>query len=538
MGKQIEFDSTARDLLKKGVDKLANAVKVTLGPKGRNAVLERKFGSPTITNDGVTIAREIELKDPYENMGAQMVKEVATKTHDVAGDGTTTATILAQSLIRAGLREVASGGNPIAIRRGMEKASFAVVEHLRKNSRRVRTSEDIERVAAISSNNDEEIGCLIAEAMEKVGRDGVINVEEAKSTKTTVEVVEGLQFDRGYLSPYMVTDAERMECILEDAYLLLYNGKISSLKELVSILEKIAQMGKALLIMAEDVEGEALATLVVNKLRGTLQCAAVKGPGFGDRRLQMLQDIAILTGAQVLTEETGSVLANTTLEQLGRAKRIVIDKDNTTVIKGKGKKADVDARIAQLKKQIDESTSDYDREKLELRLARLSGGVAVISVGASTELEMKEKKARVEDALAATSAAVEEGVVAGGGVALIRAEEAVSELNLHGDEGVGAKIVSAALSAPANQIAQNAGAEGSVVVETIRNKSGANGFDATSMEYKDLYKAGVIDPVKVVRYALQNAVSIASLLLTTEAIMTEKPDEDGGEASMSGGADF
>jgi chaperonin GroEL len=486
MAKQIKFNIDARDRLKAGVDQLANAVKVTLGPRGRNVILDKKFGSPTITNDGVTIAKEIELKDPWENMGAQMVKEVATKTHDVAGDGTTTATILAQAIIQEGLRVVTAGSNPMYVKKGIQKAVDAAVEFIKKRSKQVRKRDEIASVAMISSNNDPEIGELIADAMEKVGKDGVITVEEAKGMETTLEVVEGMQFDRGYVSPYFVTDSERMETILEDAYILIHDKKVSSMKDLLPVLEKVAQVARPLLIIAEDVEGEALATLVVNKLRGTLQVAAVKAPGFGDRRKAMLEDVAILTGGRVISEETGFKLENTTVTDLGKAKKITIDKDNTTIIEGAGKPVKVKERIGQIKVQIEETTSDYDKEKLQERLAKLAGGVAVIKVGAATEIEMKEKKARVEDALAATRAAVEEGIVPGGGITLLHAVEAIEALALEGEEKIGANIVMKALEEPAKMIAQNAGQEGSVIVERLRKEKSDIGYNAATNEYVNM----------------------------------------------------
>ncbi len=534
MAKQIEFESAARESLKKGVDKLANAVKVTLGPRGRNVILDRKFGSPTITNDGVTIAKEIELDDPYENMGAQMVKEVATKTQDVAGDGTTTATVLAQSMIHQGIRNVTAGSNPIFIKRGMEKAVGAAVEAVKRQSKQIRGRDEIAQVATISANNDNEIGELIADAMEKVGKDGVITVEEAKSMETSLEVVEGMQFDRGYLSPYFVTDAERMECVLEDPYILVHDKKISSMKDLLPILEKIAQLSKPLLVICEDVEGEALATLVVNKLRGTLYCAAVKAPGFGDRRKAMLEDIAVLTNGRVISEEVGFKLENATVSDLGRAKRVTIDKDNTTIIEGGGKKTEIQGRVNQIRKQIEDSTSDYDSEKLQERLAKLAGGVAVINVGAATETEMKEKKARVEDALAATRSAVEEGIVPGGGVALLRTVTVVRKLELESEEQIGANLIARSLEEPIRTIVSNAGGESSVVVAQVKKMKGALGFNAASNQYEDLVKAGIVDPTKVVRSALQNAASIAALLLTTEAIVADKPEEEKAGA-MPGG---
>jgi chaperonin GroEL len=535
MAKQIVYDAEAREKLKAGVDKLANAVKITLGPKGRNVVLDKKFGSPTITNDGVTIAKEIELEDPYENLGAQMVKEVATKTQDVAGDGTTTATILAQSIIQQGIKNVTAGANPMFLKRGIRKATEAVVAEIRKRSKSIKTSEEIASVATISANNDPEIGQLIADAMEKVGKDGVITVEEARGMETTLDVVEGMQFDRGYLSPYMVTDAERMESVLEDVVVLIHDKKISSMKDLLPILEKVAQLSKPLLIIAEDVEGEALATLVVNKLRGTLNTAAVKAPGFGDRRKAMLEDIAILTGGRVISEETGFKLENATVADLGKAKRITIDKDNTTIVEGAGKAADIKARIAQIRRQIEDTTSEYDKEKLQERLAKLAGGVAVINVGAATEVEMKEKKARVEDALAATRAAVEEGIVAGGGITLLRCKKSLDKVEAEGDEAVGVEIVRQSLETPLRQIAANAGAEGSLIVEYVSKAAADVGYNAASGEYMDLVKAGIVDPTKVARSALQNAASVASLLLTTEAVVTDIPEEEKAPAMPPGG---
>ncbi|UCF06718.1 MAG: chaperonin GroEL [bacterium] len=526
MAKQIKFDVDARDRLKAGVDILANAVKVTLGPRGRNVILDKKFGAPTITNDGVTIAKEIELKDPWENMGAQMVKEVATKTQDVAGDGTTTATILAQSIIKEGLKNVTAGANPMFLKRGIHKAVEAAVEYIKTRSKQVRKREEIASVATISSNNDPEIGELIADSMEKVGKDGVITVEEAKSMETTLEVVEGMQFDRGYLSPYFVTDAERMETILEDAYVLIHDKKISAMKDLLPVLEKIAQLNKPLLIIAEDIEGEALATLVVNKLRGTLQVAGVKAPGFGDRRKAMLEDIAILTGGRVISEEAGFKLENATVTDLGRSKRITIDKENTTLIEGAGKAPKVKERINQIKVQIEDTTSDYDREKLQERLAKLAGGVAVIKVGAATEIEMKEKKARVEDALAATRAAVEEGIVPGGGVTLLHAASAIEKLKLEGEELIGAQIVMKSLEEPSKMIAHNAGKEGSVVIEALKGMKPEEGFNASTGVYENMLDSGIVDPTKVARSALQNAASIAALLLTTEATVTELPEKE------------
>jgi chaperonin GroEL len=526
MAKQIAYDAEAREKLRAGVDILANAVKITLGPKGRNVVIDKKFGTPTITNDGVTIAKEIELEDPYENLGAQMVKEVATKTQDVAGDGTTTATILAQKLIHLGIKNVTAGANPMELKRGIHKAVEIVVEEIRKRSKQIKSREEISNVATISANNDPEIGSLIADAMEKVGKDGVITVEEARGMDTTLEVVEGMQFDRGYLSPYFVTDAERMECVIEDTYVLIHDKKIGSMKDLLPILEKVAQLSKPFLIIAEDVEGEALATLVVNKLRGTLQVAAVKAPGFGDRRKAMLEDVAILTGGRVVSEDAGFKLENVTVSDLGRAKRVTINKDDTTIVEGAGKAADIKARIGQIRHQIEDTSSEYDKEKLQERLAKMAGGVAVINVGAATEVEMKEKKARVEDALAATRAAVEEGVVPGGGITLLGATKTLDELQLAGDEAVGRDMVRRALEEPVRQIATNAGAEGSLVVEHILKGPENQGYDAATGEYTDMLKAGIVDPTKVARSALQNAGSVASLLLTTEAVVTDIPEPD------------
>jgi chaperonin GroEL len=533
MAKQLQFNSAAREALQRGVDKLANTVRVTLGPRGRNVVLDKKFGAPTITNDGVTIAKEIELENPYENMGAQLLKEVATKTQDVAGDGTTTATVLAQSMVHAGLRLVTAGANPMFLKRGMDRAVQAIVAELKKQSKPIKTPAEIANVATISANNDPEIGKLISEAMDKVGKDGVITVEEARSLDTTLEVVEGLQFDRGYLSPYFVTDPERMEAILEDGYILIYDKKIASIKDIIPILEKVSQVGKPLLVISEDIEGEALATLVVNKLRGVLNVAAAKAPGFGDRRRSMLEDVAILTGGRLITEEAGLKLENAVLTDLGRAKRIVVDKDNTTIIEGAGKKSDIKARVDQIRKEIEDSTSDYDKEKLQERLAKLAGGVAVVHVGAATEVELKEKKARVEDALAATKSAVEEGIVPGGGIALLRAQPALVALEAKGDERSGIDIVGHALEAPLRTIASNAGAEGSIVVERVRTQKGAMGYNAATGQYEDLFQSGIVDPTKVTRSALQNAVSIASLVLTTEAVITDAPEEE--KPSMPGG---
>ena len=534
--KQLKFSEEARHVVLVGVEKLSAAVKVTLGPKGRNVVLDKKWGAPTITKDGVTVAKEVELEDPYENMGAQMVKEVASKTSDVAGDGTTTATILAEAIYREGLKNVTAGRNPMDLKRGIEKAVAGVVEALQKLSKSVKDRTEISQVATISANSDSAIGEIIADAMDKVGKDGTITVEEAKGMETTLDVVEGMQFDKGYLSPYFISDAERQECVLENAYILIHEKKISNLKDLLPLLEGVAKSGKPLLVVAEDVEGEALATLVVNKLRGTFSCCAVKAPGFGDRRKAMLEDIAILTGGRSISEEMGIKLENLKLTDLGQAKRIVIDKDNCTIVEGAGKTADINGRVNQIRKQIEDSTSDYDQEKLQERLAKLAGGVAVINVGAATETEMKEKKARVEDALHATRAAVEEGIVPGGGVALLRCVGAIDKLGLEGDEAVGALIVKRALEEPARQLSANAGLEGSVVVERLKGQKGANGFNVASEEYVDLFKAGIIDPTKVTRAALQNASSIASLLLTTEALVTEVPEKEGAApGGMPGG---
>jgi chaperonin GroEL len=532
MPKQLKFDEEARSSLLRGINIMAEAVKATLGPKGRNVVIDKKFGSPTITKDGVTVAKEIELKDPYEDMGAQMLKEVASKTSDIAGDGTTTATVLAQAIFREGLRNVTAGANPMGLKRGIDAAVEAVTEELKKHSKSTKDKKEIAQVATIASNNDKTIGNLIAEAMEKVGKDGVITVEESKSAETVLDVVEGMQFDRGYLSPYFVTDAERMEVVLEDALVLIHEKKISVMKDMLPLLEQVARSGKPLLIIAEEVEGEALATLVVNKLRGTLHTAAVKAPGFGDRRKAMLEDIAILTGGKAITEDLGIKLENIKLEDLGKAKKVVVDKDNTTLVEGAGKASSIEGRIKQIRAQIEETTSDYDREKLQERLAKLAGGVAVIKVGAATEKATKEKKARVEDALNATRAAVEEGIVPGGGVALLRASRAVDGLKgLEGDEKVGAMIVKRSLEEPIRRIVENAGLEGSVVVEKVKAETVATrGFDADSMEYVDMLQAGIIDPAKVERVALQNAASIASLLLTTEALITDIPEEKAAAA--------
>ena len=536
MAKTIDYDSTARNKLKAGVDKLANAVRITLGPKGRNVVIEKKFGSPTITKDGVTVAKEIELEDQVENIGAQMVKEVASKTSDDAGDGTTTATLIAQAIFREGVKNVTAGHNPMSIKRGIDKAVIAVTEAVKKMSRPVAGKEEIAQVGAISANSDTVIGDLIAEAMEKVGKDGVITVEEAKTAETTLEVVEGMQFDRGYLSPYFVTNPDAMEAVLEDPMILIYDKKISTMKDLLPVLEKVAQQGKTLMIIAEDIEGEALATLVVNKLRGTIKVAAVKAPGFGDRRKAMLDDIATLTGGRVISEETGFKLENAVLEDLGTAKKVTIDKDDTIIVEGGGKTADIQGRIAQIKKQIDDTTSDYDKEKLQERLAKLAGGVAVINVGAATETEMKEKKARVEDALHATRAAVEEGIVPGGGVAFLRAISALDDIKADAEETVGIDIVRKSLEEPIRQISNNAGMEGSIVVNRVMAEKDAFGYNAQTDVYEDLFKAGVIDPTKVARTALENAASIAGLLLTTEAVVAEKPeDKKAGMAMPPGG---
>ncbi len=523
--KDLLFNTDARAKLKRGVDALADAVKVTLGPKGRNVVIDKKFGSPTVTKDGVTVAKEVELSDPIENIGAQLVKEVATKTSDLAGDGTTTATVLAQAIYREGLKNVTAGANPMELKRGIDKAVGVIVDELKKLSTTTAGKKEIAQVGTISANNDREIGDLIADAMEKVGKDGVITVEEARGLETTLETVDGMQFDRGYLSPYFITDPEKMEAVLDTPYILIYDKKISAMKDLLPVLEKVAQTGKPLLILAEDVEGEALATLVVNKLRGTLKVAAVKAPGFGDRRKEMLVDIAKLTGGKVISEELGFKLENTVLADLGQSKRIVIDKDNTTVVDGKGKADDIKGRIAEIRVAIDKSTSDYDREKLQERLAKLSGGVAVIHVGAATETEMKEKKARVEDALHATRAAVEEGIVPGGGVALLRTQESLAKLRGTEDEKIGIDIVRRALEEPLRTIAQNAGVEGAIVLAKVKEAKGNVGYNAASDEYEDLVKAGVIDPTKVTRTALQNAASISGLLLTTECVVVEKKED-------------
>jgi len=535
MAKQLMFDEEARRTIGRGVDKLASAVSVTLGPKGRNVVIDKKFGAPNITKDGVTVAKDIELEDPFENMGAQMVKEVASKTSDVAGDGTTTATVLAHTIYREGAKNVTAGANPMALKRGIDSAVEAVVEALKKQSKPVKDRKEISQVASISANNDKTVGELIADAMEKVGKDGVITVEEAKSMETVCETVEGMQFDRGYLSPYFVTDPERMEVNLENLYILINEKKISNMKDLLPILEQIAKMGKPLLIISEDVEGEALATLVVNKLRGTLNVAAVKAPGFGDRRKEMLKDIAVLTGGEVISEELGIKLENIKLQDLGKAKRVSIDKDNTTIIEGGGETKAIEGRIKQIKTQIEETSSDYDREKLQERLAKLTGGVAVIKVGAATEIALKEKKARVEDALHATRAAVEEGIVPGGGVAYLRCLAAIDKLKLENDEKVGANIVKRALEEPIRKIAENAGVEGSIVVQRVKEGKEGFGFDAESETYTDMMEAGIIDPTKVTRIALQNAASIASLMVTTEALITDIPEKEKASPMPHGG---
>ena len=537
--KQLQFDENARHALLRGVEKLARAVKATLGPSGRNVILDKKFGSPTITKDGVTVAKEIELEDPYENMGAQLVREVASKTSDIAGDGTTTATVLAEAIYREGLKNVTAGANPTSLQRGINKAVEAITNELGRISKKVKDRTEIAQVATVSANWDTTIGEIIADAMDKVGKDGTITVEEAKSIETTLDVVEGMQFDKGYLSPYFVTSAESMEAVLENAYLLIFEKKISSLKDLLPVLEKVAKAGRPLLIIAEDVEGEALATLVVNKLRGTLQVAAVKAPGFGDRRKAMMEDIAVLTGGKCLTEDLGIKLENITIEDLGKAKRVTIDKENTTIVEGGGKQQDIAGRVNQIRRQIEETTSDYDREKLQERLAKLAGGVAVINVGAATETEMKEKKARVEDALHATRAAVEEGIVPGGGTALIRAQKSLDAVQLEGDEKIGLEIVRRAIEAPLRQLADNAGQEGALIVQEVKKRKGNEGYNVATGEYVDLVKAGVVDPTKVTRSALQNAASISGLLLTTECVVTELPEKDkpaaGGGMPPGGG---
>lgn len=536
--KEVRFSEDARGKVLRGVNLLADAVTVTLGPRGRNVCLEKSWGAPTVTKDGVTVAKEIQLEDKFENMGAQMVKEVASKTSDVAGDGTTTATVLSRAIFGEGLKLVAAGHDPMSIKRGIDKAVAKVVDELKSMSKPTRDRDEIAQVGTISANNDKTIGDILAEAMDKVGKEGVITVEEAKGLETTLDLVEGMRFDRGYLSPYFVTDPERMECVYEDAYILIHEKKISSMKDLLPVLENVAKTGKPLLIIAEEIEGEALATLVVNKIRGTLRCVAVKAPGFGDRRKAMLEDIAILTDGKMIAEELGIKLENVTLKDLGRAKRVIVDKDNTTLVEGAGKKSAIEGRITQIRAQIDETTSDYDREKLQERLAKLAGGVAVVKVGAATEVEMKEKKARVEDALHATRAAVEEGIVPGGGVALIRASAALANLRVSEDERVGVRIVQKSLEEPARWIAANAGADGSVVLDKIKNGKSAFGFNAATEEFEDLVKAGIVDPTKVVRTALQNAASVAGLLITTEAMIAEKPEKKKEAPPMPHGEDF
>ena len=536
--KEIRFGAEARGKILRGVNLLADAVTVTLGPRGRNVCLEKSWGAPTVTKDGVTVAKEIQLEDKFENMGAQMVKEVASKTSDVAGDGTTTATVLSRAIFSEGIKLVAAGHDPMSIKRGIDKAVERVVEELKSLSKPTRDREEIAQVGTISANNDKTIGDILAEAMDKVGKEGVITVEEAKGLETTLDLVEGMRFDRGYLSPYFVTDPERMECVYEDAYLLIHEKKISGMKDLLPVLEEVAKTGKPFLIISEDIEGEALATLVVNKLRGTLKCVAVKAPGFGDRRKAMLEDIGIVTDGRMIAEELGIKLENVTLKDLGRAKKVIVDKDNTTIVEGAGKKLAIEGRIAQIRMQIDETTSDYDREKLQERLAKLAGGVAVVKVGAATEIEMKEKKARVEDALHATRAAVEEGIVPGGGVALIRASAALKNLRVSEDEKVGVQIVQRALEEPLRWIARNAGADGSVVLDKVKNGKGAFGFNAATEEFEDLVKAGVVDPTKVVRVALENAASVAGLLITTEAMIAEKPQKNKEMPAMSSGNEF
>ena len=541
MAKQIKFDAEARQKILAGVEKLSAAVTSTLGPSGRNVILDKKFGSPQITKDGVTVAKEIELADPFENMGAQMVREVASKTNDVAGDGTTTATLLAEAVYREGLKNITAGANPMALKRGIDKASAAVVEAIAKLSKKVKSAEEIAQVATLSANSEEEIGNIISEAMDKVGKDGTITVEEAKTLETTLDVVEGMQFDKGYLSPYFVTDPEDMECVLENPYILLFEKKISNLQDMLPILQSVAKSGRPLMIIAEDVEGEALATLVVNKLRGTFSVCAVKAPGFGDRRKAILEDISILTGGKLISEDLGIKLENVTLDMLGSAKKVTVDKDNTTIVEGKGKSADISARVALIKKQIEETTSDYDREKLQERLAKLAGGVAIIKVGAATEAAMKEKKDRVDDALHATRAAVEEGIVPGGGVAYLRCQKAIDTLQLTGDEKVGAEIVARAIEAPLRKLVSNAGQEAALVVAKVKADKGSNGYNVRTGEYADLMKCGVVDPAKVVRTALQNAASIAGLLLTTDCMVTDIPEKKdcncgnhGGQGGMDG----
>ena len=541
MAKQIKFDAEARQKILAGVEKLSAAVTSTLGPSGRNVILDKKFGSPQITKDGVTVAKEIELPDPFENMGAQMVKEVASKTNDVAGDGTTTATLLAEAVYREGLKNLTAGANAMALKRGIDKATGAVVDAIAKLSKKVKSAEEIAQVATLSANGEEEIGNIISEAMDKVGKDGTITVEEAKTLETTLDVVEGMQFDKGYLSPYFVTDPEEMECVLENPYILLFEKKISNLQDMLPVLQSVAKTGKPLMIIAEDVEGEALATLVVNKLRGSFQVCAVKAPGFGDRRKAILEDIAILTGGKLVSEDLGIKLENVTLDMLGSAAKVTVDKDNTTIVKGKGKSADISARVALIKKQIEETTSDYDREKLQERLAKLAGGVAIIKVGAATEAAMKEKKDRVDDALHATRAAVEEGIVPGGGVAYLRCQKAIEDLQLDGDEAVGAAIVARAIESPLRKLVENAGQEAALVVANVKAKKGSDGYNVRTGEYGDLLKCGVVDPAKVVRTALQNAASIAGLLLTTDCMVTDIPEKkecgcggQGGQGGMDG----
>ena len=534
MAKQIKFDAEARQKILAGVEKLSAAVTSTLGPSGRNVILDKKFGSPQITKDGVTVAKEIELADPFENMGAQMVREVASKTNDVAGDGTTTATLLAEAIYREGLKNITAGANAPALKNGIDKATAAVVEAIAKQSKKVKSAEEIAQVATLSANGEEEIGKIISEAMDKVGKDGTITVEEAKTLETTLDVVEGMQFDKGYLSPYFVTDPEEMECVLENPYLLLFEKKISNLQELLPVLQAVAKSGRPLMIIAEDVEGEALATLVVNKLRGSFQVCAVKAPGFGDRRKAILQDIAVLTGGQLISEDLGVKLENVGIDMLGRAKKVTVDKDNTTIVEGLGKSADIKARVDQIKKQIEETTSDYDREKLQERLAKLSGGVAIIKVGAATEAAMKEKKDRVDDALHATRAAVEEGIVAGGGVAYLRCQKAIEALKLEGDEKVGADIIARAIEAPLRKLVSNAGQEAALVIANVKKAAGTNGYNVRTGEYADLLKCGVVDPAKVARCALQNAASIAGLLLTTDCMVTDIPEKK--ECNCGGGA--
>ena len=535
MAKQLKFDEEARKAILSGVEQLSRAVKVTLGPKGRNVVLDKKFGSPTITKDGVSVAKEIELEDSYENMGAQMVKEVASKTSDVAGDGTTTATILTEAIYKEGLKNVTAGANPMALKRGIEKTVSNVIKDLKGLSKPVEDKKEISQVATVSANNDSTIGNIIADAMDKVGKDGVITVEEAKGMETTLDIVEGMQFDRGYLSPYFVTDAERMEVVLENPYILIHEKKISNMKDLLPLLEKVAQSGAPFLILAEEVEGEALATMVVNKIRGTLKCACVKAPGFGDRRKAMLEDISILTGGKAISEDLGIKLENITLDDLGRAKRVTIDKENTTIVEGAGERSDIDSRISQIRTQIEDTTSDYDKEKLQERLAKLAGGVAVINVGAATETEMKEKKARVEDALHATRAAVEEGVVAGGGVALLRCVSKLGKMTLNGDESIGLNIIKRALEEPIRQLVSNAGAEGAVIIQELLKKDTDIGYNVADDKYENMFVAGIVDPTKVTRTALQNAASIAGLLLTTEALITDIPEKEKMPPMPAGG---